>query len=227
MVLHPRAGLLPENCPLLVVDGLNYLIDADYPRYQYSSISRTEAQKWQAGRRYAVLGSLVAGLNKLALLNNLAVIVTTGCASRMRPNSGLGAALMPSIGGNEWDSGIWSKMVLFRDFGGRFIGLQKLRGRSLISREEVGEYGQLLALDIAANGSLCERHMNGPDVAVPKMASSPVKSRKRVFDEVADSDGDDVDEYGWAGTDEDVLAAHETGEDPGVAAEGAGEDTSL
>ena len=40
-----------------------------------------------------------------------------------------------------------------------------------------------------------------------KLRASPVKPRKRNFDEIADSEGEDVDEYGWAETDDDAIAA--------------------
>jgi len=207
-VLHPRPDYPPECTSLVIIDGLNTLIDLDYPRFHFIGISKTEQQRWQAGRRYAVLGSLVTALNKLAVLNNLAVVVTTGCATRMRPDTGLGAALVPGVGGPEWDNGIWTRVVVFRDLAGRFVGVQKRQGHSLISREEVGEVGRVIAFAIAEDGSLSERYAGrgGTESAVPKLLQSPVKRRKRAYDEIADSDGDDVDEYGWADTDESVIA---------------------
>lgn len=208
LVLHPPAGLLAESTALFVVDGLNILLDLDYPRAQAIGSNRTDAQKWQAGRRYAVLGSLATALNKLAALNNLAVIVTTGCAMRTRPDSGLGGAVAPGIGGAEWDAGVWNRLVVFRDFAGRFVGIQKCGGKSLISRTETGEPGRIIGFDISdEKGTLQERQAgkaaNG-SIAIANLKPSPVKSRKRYFDEVADSEGED--EYGWDAGDEDVFA---------------------
>ena len=210
MTLHPRPSFLPPKTGLLVVDGLNTLVDLDYPRFQFATSTKTEQQKWQAGRRYAVLGALVSAINKLAVLNNFAVIVTTGCATRMRSDSGLGAALVPGLGGAEWEGGTWNRLVVFRDFGGRFIGVQKRQGKSFISREEVGEVGRVFGFSITADGAVNELPDSnlggdGPTQRV-KPRPSPVRPRKRTFDEVADSDGEDVDEYGWAGTDDDVVA---------------------
>lgn len=209
LVLHPPANIFMENTALLVLDNLNILVDLDYPRAQAIGSSRTEAQKWQAGRRYAILGSLVTALNKLAALNNLAVIVTTGCAMRSRSDSGLGGALAPGIGGAEWDAGVWNRLAVFRDFAGRFVGMQKCGGKSLISREEVGEPGRIIGFDVSLdNGALQERQpgkaANGTMTAAAALKSSPIKSRKRYFDEVADSE--EEDEYGWDAGDEDAFA---------------------
>jgi len=207
-ILHPRDSFPAEGTSLLVIEGLNTLIDLDYPRFPFAGSAKTEQQRWQAGRRYAILGSLVSALNKLAVLNNLAVIVTTGCASRMRTDSGLGSALVPGVGGGEWDAGVWGRLVVFRDFGGRFVGLQKCQGRSLISREEVGEVGRVVSFEISRDGRVGEKGIGVTgDQVVPKTMRSPVKPRKRTFDEVADSEGEEAaDEYGWAETDEDAIA---------------------
>lgn len=208
LVLRPPPDLVTQRTALLVVDNLNIAIDIDYPRAQTLGSTRTDAQKWQAGRRYAVLGSLVTAMNKLAALNNLAVVVTTGCAMRSRSDSGLGGALAPGVGGTEWDSGVWNRLALFRDFAGRFVGIQKCGGKSLISREEVGEGGRIIGFDIKKDdGALRERlpgQASNGAVTAAQIQSSPVKSRKRYFDEVADSEGED--EYGWDAGDEDVFA---------------------
>jgi hypothetical protein len=210
MILHMPPNLISEQTSLLVIDDLNILVDLDYPRQQFANSERSEQQKWQPSRRYAILGSVVSALNKLAVLNNVAVIVTTGCCTRMRPDSGLGAALGPGIAGTEWEAGTWNRLVVFRDFGGRFIGMQKSQGKSHISREEVGETGRLFACDNASNGAIQERQpgkgADGATAALAQARISPVKPRKRAFDEIADSDGEEVDEYGWAGADDDAVA---------------------
>lgn len=210
MTIHTPQRLISEKTSLLVIDDLHILFDLDYPRQQFTSATKTEQQKWQAGRRYAILGSLVSALNKLAVLNNLAVVVTTGCSNRMRPDSGLGSALVPGVGGAEWEAGVWNRLVVFRDFGGRFVGIQKSQGKSHISREEVGETGRLIGFDITSNGAVQERQAaktaDGATAALAKARISPVKPRKRAFDEIADSDGEDVDEYGWAEADDAIAA---------------------
>lgn len=205
LILHPRPTFPAEGTSLLVIDGLNTLIDLDYPRFPFSGSAKTDHQKWLASRRYAVLGSLVTALGKLAVLHNIAVVVSTGCASRMRSDSGFGSALVPGVGGGEWDAGVWTRLAIFRDFSGRFAGLQKCQGRSLISREEIGETGRAICFEISPIGELEEKSMEREVQSVPvNPVRSPVKSRKRTFDEVADSEGED--EYGWADGDEGAIA---------------------
>lgn len=215
LILHPQADFPPPKTSLLVVDGLNTLLDLDYPRFhQFGVSSRTEPQKWQATRRYAILGSLISGLNRLAALKDLAVIVSTGCSTRGRSESGLRLALVPGVGGSEWEGGVCNKMVVFRDLGGHLIGLQKVQGRSLISREEVGEPGRILPFVLAGTGALTERSADLTSAALPEKPqlsttrmSTLNKPKKRVYDEIADSEDEEVDEYGWADADENVLVA--------------------
>jgi hypothetical protein len=227
LTVHTPDGLINEQTSLIVIDDLHILLDLDCPRQQISNASKTEPQKWQASRRYAILGSLVSSLNKLAVLNNLSIIATTGCSTRMRPDSGLGPALAPGVGGAEWEAGIWNRLVLFGDFGGRFVGVQKSQGRSHISREEVGETGRIIGFDVNPIGALEERQAGrSADIARAAFAKariSPVKSRKRAFDEIADSDGEDVDEYGWAEADDDDAIAAEGLIDDGRATESIAE----
>jgi hypothetical protein len=211
LTLHPPPDLIASVTGLIVIDGLNQLVDLDYPRNPITNGSKTEPQKWQAGRRYAILGSLVSALNKLAVLHNLAVIVTNGSAMRTRAESGLSAALVPGIGGVEWDAGIRNRIVVFRDFDARFVGLQKCHGRSLIPRDEVGEPGHIITFDITPSGTVEERTAARTaeigSSQTKKLRSSPVKPRKRNIDEIADSDGEDVDEFGWADADDEAFAA--------------------
>jgi len=208
LVLHPCSEFLSDGTSLVVIEGINTIVDLDYPRFPFLNPSGTEQQKWLAGRRYAVLGSLVTGLNKLAILNDLAIVLSTGCISRTRPDSGLGSSLAPGVGGTEWDSGIWNRLVLFRDFSGRFIGLQKCQGRSLISREQIGEVGKLVHFEIGDGGMIRERPSKPISTTEPfitRPSKSPLKPRKRTYDEVADSEDED-EEYGWDDGDEDGLA---------------------
>lgn len=115
LVLRPVSSLPFRSADLLIIDGLNACIDTAYPRYTSAKATRTEASRWAASRRQSILGTLITSLQKLAAVNDLAVLVTTGCATQTRPDTGLGAVLVPGIGGAEWDSGISTRLVLFRD----------------------------------------------------------------------------------------------------------------
>lgn len=217
----------------MVVDGLHSIFDVSYPRYgQNTSTNRTEATKWAASRRYSVLGSLMSAFKKLAVLNDMAIIVTTGCATRVRPGSGLGAMLAPGLGGAEWENGIANRLVIFRDFPSnsyrtqgdcddsipcmRFVGLQKVNGTNF---GEDGSIGLIIPLIIDKNGprELGQTPVGSEAATVTLAVSSPNKGRKRSYHEIADSDEEDAgSEYGWADEDGEGLidAAALNEEDP-------------
>ena len=50
LVLQPPALFPPTGTTLMVVDGLEALLNLDYPRMPYGNGNRSEQQKWQAGR---------------------------------------------------------------------------------------------------------------------------------------------------------------------------------
>lgn len=213
LIISPPAGLILPKTTLLVVDGLNTLVDLDYPRLPFNNSTRTEQQKWQAGRRYAILGSIVTALSKLAALHDLAVVVTTGCSSRMRHDSGLGASIAPGIGGAEWENGISSRMLVFRDFDGRFVGVQKCQGRNITPLDPVGDVRNIVGFEITVEGALNEQIIDltssaadASTVQKSTILPSPARAvRKRIYDEIADSE-DDEDEYGWAEADAGAIA---------------------
>lgn len=174
LVLEPPTWFLPSETALLVIDNLQTVFDVAYPRQQQSLYkTRGEAAKWAAGRRYAVLGTLMAALKKVAALHGTAVLVTTGCATRVRQGSGLGAMLGPGIVSQEWDNGIANRICLFRDFAStlstsssqhsnkgkqmqsaRYAGLQKCNG-TLVAEES--DVGRIMAFEIDEVGIHCSQ----------------------------------------------------------------------
>ncbi|USW54045.1 Putative DNA recombination and repair protein Rad51 [Septoria linicola] len=220
LVVRPPASFPPSGTTLMVVDGVHALLNLDYPRMPYASGNKTEQQKWQAGRRYAILGTLVTALSRLAMLHGMAVIVTTGCGIKMRADDGLAAAIGPGVGGAEWEAGIWSRIVVFRDFVGRFAGVQKCQGRNLMPLDPTSDVRNAIGFEITKGGLLQPKHTtvdltsSSPVLVVarqPKKSSSPIKpARKRFYEEIADSD-EDADEYGWAEADESAIVAESEG----------------
>lgn len=215
--MHPTSTFPPARTSLLVIDGINTLLDLDFPRLGYSSSNRTDSQKWQANRRYAILGTLITSLNKLAVLHNLAAIVITGCNSKMRPESGMGAAIGPGVGGSEWEAGTHTRIVMFRDFSGRYAGVQKVNGRNLMPLDPMSDVRNIIGFEIERDGVLKEKIVDltsspadqgGELSAVVKKAivmPSKAPARKRIYDEIADSEDEDVDEYGWAERDDEDI----------------------
>lgn len=217
-IVHPPSAFPPPKTSLLVIDGINTLLDLDFPRTGYSSHNRTDVQKWQSNRRYSILGTLISSLSKLAVLHNLAVLVITGCNSKMRPENNSGAAIGPGFGGSEWEAGTHSRIVVFRDFSGRYAGLQKINGRNLMPLDPMSDVRNIIGFEIDEDGWLRERVVDlsssplGKDDGRTLVAKKTgpvlpkVPVRKRVYEEIADSEDEDVDEYGWAERDdEDVV----------------------
>lgn len=217
----------------MVIDGIHLIFDVAYPRYGPNGFSnRNENTKWASSRRYSMLGTLVSSLKKLAILHDMAIIVTTGCATRVRSGSGLGAVLVPGVSGTEWDDGITNRLVLFRDFASledraqgqdgntpsrRLIGLQKVHGNAF---GEAGDIGCFLPFIIDKAGPRdTDESVSLPTSESFSLAvSSPVKGRKRVHQEIADSDDDAASEYGWLDDDaEGIIDAAALNEDPDVA----------
>jgi hypothetical protein len=220
-LLHPPDTFPPPKTRLLILTNLNTLLETSNPRNtSFSPAIKPDVQKWAASRRYALLGSIVSALNRLAARHDIAVVVTTGCATKMRSEFGAPGAplgLVPGVGGSEWESGIWARAAVLRDFGGRVVGISKIRGTAVASGEvglgtavgfAIGEGG----VAVADERRRQERAAN--EEAVKKVTLSPVRGRKRALEEIADSDEDEeVDEYGgWVGLEDDSLVAADSTE---------------
>ncbi|KAL1305614.1 hypothetical protein AAFC00_007215 [Neodothiora populina] len=225
LVVHAPASFPPANTALLVIDGLHSLFDVAYPRHKsnvYSS--KSDAAKWATNRKYATMGTLMTALRKLAVLNDMVVLITTGCATRMRAGTSLGAVIVPGVSSADWESGVANRLVLFRDIDSskdrlsldptnqkagcaRFIGLQKVNG---VACGEDGNMSHLIPFAINEGGLAA---VNEPPTLLDRaqaslIISSPSKTRKkRRHDAIADSDADSNagSEYGWLEDDADGL----------------------
>ncbi|KEQ73555.1 P-loop containing nucleoside triphosphate hydrolase protein, partial [Aureobasidium namibiae CBS 147.97] len=215
LTLHPPQSFPPPGTALMIIDDLHAIFEVSYPRNRANTFSshKSEAARWAAGRRYGIMGTLISALKKLAALNDMVILITTGCATRVRSGSGLGAVLVPGMGGAEWEAGISNRLVMFRDFrlgswaqqqqnpeSARYIGLQKNNG---VAFSDEGETGQVISFtldkdglkDIVSEDSIA-------DAPVVTLAASPSKIRKRPYAEIADSTAEGRDEYGWLNGDE-------------------------
>ncbi|KAK6432526.1 hypothetical protein LTR95_011304 [Oleoguttula sp. CCFEE 5521] len=213
LLLHPPPTFPSSHTTLLILPNLHHLLESSHPRNPTFSASTPAAtQKWAASRRYAILGTLVTALNRLAVLHSIAILVTTGCATRQRPGMPLG--LVPGVGGGEWEAGVWSRAVVCRDFGVRVAGVQKARGSAVAA----GARGLKIVSDFTVDGHGKAVPVNSqPDADAEGAATtanpSPARvlpvalPRKRAFDEIADSDDEEgEDEYGgWADVEDDVA----------------------
>lgn len=154
LFVHPPSSFPPPNTSLIVIDSLSTLFDNAYPRNadDRASRNRTDATRWAAGRKFAVMNELISTLTKTAALHDIALLITNQTITRIR--SGSRALLVPAISGTEWDNGISTRLVLFRDWvpgqgkwsdanadrlqEARFVGAVKTNGATLANEGGVG-----------------------------------------------------------------------------------------
>ena len=79
-----------------------------------ASASKSETSRWLAGRRQAMIADVASRLTKLAVMNDLVVLVTCNTVTRIRADTG--AILRSALGGQAWDSAVSNRVALFRDW---------------------------------------------------------------------------------------------------------------
>ncbi|USP73500.1 uncharacterized protein yc1106_00774 [Curvularia clavata] len=217
LFVHPPAAFPPQDTGLVVIDSLATLVDNAYPRHtdDRTAKNRTDQARWAAGRRYAVINELIATLTRFAALHNVALLVTSQTITRIRGASR--ALLVPAISGVEWEAGISTRLVLFRDWvrhgktGSRpdadrlqkvrFAGLVKANGVALA---EEGGVGNIVAFTIENDG-LCDISIAPNDITAPLLVSGQVRTPKRPFAEMDEEAGEEPNSdelYGWIEDDE-------------------------
>lgn len=143
------------------MDSLATLVDNAYPRNQRdrTTQAKTEHSRWAAGRRFAIVNELISTFTRFAATHDVALLVTSQTITRIRGASR--AVLVPAMSGVEWENGVSTRLVLFRDWmssdgtndkseaarlrRARFVGLNKANG--VILAEE-GGVGNVVAFTI-------------------------------------------------------------------------------
>ena len=154
LFVHPPASFPAQNTSLIVVDSLSTLIDNAYPRHADDRLAKnkTEQSRWAAGRRLPVINELISTLARFAALHDIALLIACQTITRIRGASR--ALLVPAISGVEWENGVSTRLVLFRDWvrqgkandpvdadrlrKARFVGLVKANGVGLAEEGGVG-----------------------------------------------------------------------------------------
>ena len=154
LFMRPPASFPQSSASLVVVDSLSTLIDNAYPRNTDDRVkNKTDQSKWATGRRYAVINDMIATFTKFAALHDIALVITCQTITRIRGASR--ALLVPAIAGIEWENGISTRLLLFRDWvpqqakaqdkveadrlqKTRFAGLVKVNGVALTDESGVG-----------------------------------------------------------------------------------------
>ena len=156
LLIHQSASFPPVNTSLIVIESVSTLFTLAFPKIlENADILQTPAKKsdavqWAAGRRWAVMGEFMSKIGRLAATSNIAILLTSQATTRIKFETR--AVLHPAISGAAWDSGIGTRLVLFRDWlfrgaetlsshgeyvpGVRFAGVMKAKG---ITYEGVGK----------------------------------------------------------------------------------------
>ena len=215
LLSHPTLDFPPSNTGLIIVDDLSTLFSLSYPNSNEKSVDQqtpgkaNQVAQWAAGRRWAVLDRIISDLGKLAITRNIAILLTSQMITRVKDDAR--AVLCPAISGNAWESGITTRIIIFRDWpfippetqdqaalqsAVRFAGVTKVQN---ISCEGVG---RVVAFEIAKH-CLNEVHMDPGATKAQISTDALARPLKRSYGEVADSepeDGEDVAsdlEFGW------------------------------
>jgi hypothetical protein len=151
LFLRPPPSFPPPDTSLIVIDSLSTLLDDAYPRNAHER-SKGDQARWVAGRRSAVINELISTLARVAAMHDIALLLTCQAITRIR--GGARALLAPAISGAEWENGVSTRLVLFRDWvpgqgkwsdadagrlrRARFVGVVKAAGVTLADEGRVG-----------------------------------------------------------------------------------------
>lgn len=230
LLTHQSTSFPPPDTSLIVVDSISTLFALAFPKTadiasdQQIPVKKSDAAHWASGRRWAVMGDLISKISRLAATKNIAILLTSQTTTRIRSETG--AVLHPAISGTAWDTGISTRVVIFRDWmfrasevgsqgkyipGVRFAGVMKAKG---ISYEGVGRVVTFL---IEKDG-LHEVKMDQTEIRLDKSPLLLATSLKRKREEIADSQSEDEEansdrEFDWAG-DDDTLTTGVLFEEP-------------
>ena len=120
LLLHPSPSFPPSKTGLIVVDCISSLFTLAFPRSTDRKILRDDASKkndathWAANRRWAVMSDFISKIVRLAATGNIAVLLISQTTTRIRTESD--TILHPAISGTAWDTGVHTRLVLFRDW---------------------------------------------------------------------------------------------------------------
>ncbi|KAI8931288.1 hypothetical protein NX059_011632 [Plenodomus lindquistii] len=211
------ASFPPRNTSVVIVDSLATLVDNAYPRNSDDRQAKvkTEQSRWAAGRRFAIINDLISTFTRFAATHDIALLITSQTITRMRGSSR--AVLVPAMSGMEWENGISTRLVLFRDWmrtensndkaeaarlqRARFVGLTKANGVSLA---EEGGVGTVVAFTIEHSG-LQDLNIPADNITAPVVTFTHARPPKRPAAEIDQDAGEEPNSdelYGWIEDDE-------------------------
>lgn len=120
LLTHHSSSFPPTNTSLIVVDSISTLFAMAFPKTgenassQQPGAKKSDAAQWASGRRWAVMGDFIVKISRLAATRNIAILLTSQMTTRVGSESG--AVMYPAISGTAWDTGISTRIVIFRDW---------------------------------------------------------------------------------------------------------------
>lgn len=125
VLMHPPQDFFTQDTRLLVVDNLSNAVMTGLPQNEFlaavtstapNQLSRDEIlSRSVANRRAAMLGAISAGLARLAISSNAAIVVLNKATSGRRTGD-RNAVLRSMLNTPQWNENITTRIVLYRDF---------------------------------------------------------------------------------------------------------------
>ncbi|KIW66316.1 hypothetical protein PV04_05653 [Phialophora macrospora] len=120
--MHPPPSLpSPQTC-LIVVDDLSNLLLGAFSRPPKNlkpsapAAVRERFEKQAASKRFQVIENLAAAMSKMAAIRNIAVVVLTNAITSLKSSNR--ATLKPALSSQAWESAVYTRIMLYRDFVG-------------------------------------------------------------------------------------------------------------
>ena len=234
LLAHQSLSSPPTETSLIVIDSFSTLFALAYPKTgenvssQQPAVKKSDAAQWASGRRWAVMGDIISKISRLATTWNIAILLTSQMTTRV--TSEAGAVLQPAISGTAWDTGISSRVVVFRDWifqatdaassqgeyvpGVRLAGVSKAKGVSYedMTKTVMFTIEKVSGLDYCGKASLKEKtglreiQIDQTETRLNETSVQPALSLKRKRGEIVDSQSEDEEtesdrEFGWVGED--------------------------
>jgi hypothetical protein len=118
--LHPPPSLpSPQTC-LIIVDDLSNLLLGAFSRPPKNLKASAPApvrerfEKQAASKRFQIIENLAAAMSKMAAIRNIAVVVLTNATTNLKSSNR--ATLKPALSSQAWESAVYTRILLYRDF---------------------------------------------------------------------------------------------------------------
>lgn len=131
-LLSSPSSLFPaDGTVVCVIDSMSATLDNYYPRYveaRYHKSNQNDPNRWLADRRPAAMADVGSKLAKLAVSKNIAIILTSTVATKIRVSTS--ALLRPALAGQEWENLVSVRLAMYRDWLDHFGSTTNVLARS-------------------------------------------------------------------------------------------------